>query len=100
MVAKLLPQRLLGLGTSEVSRGASAHSRSCSGRAAAQSEAGRTPRDDEASAPSARRPDTTPPSSLTTSTPVGGSGAGAGRFLHWSHPGGGVSSSGISTTAA
>jgi hypothetical protein len=37
MVAKLLPQRLLGLGTDEVSRGASARSCSCSGRATAPS---------------------------------------------------------------
>jgi hypothetical protein len=57
-------------------------------------------RDDEASAPSAGRPDITQPSSLITSTPTGGSGAGAGMLPHWSHPGGGVSSSGTSTTAA
>jgi hypothetical protein len=77
-----------------------ARSRSCSGRAVAPYEAGRTARDDEASAPSARRPDITRASSLTTSAPTGGSGAGAGRLPHWSHPGGGVSSSGTSTTAA
>jgi hypothetical protein len=57
-------------------------------------------RDDEASAPSAGYPSAAPLSSLTMSAPVGGSGAGAGRLTHWSQPGGGTSSSGISTTAA
>jgi hypothetical protein len=42
----------------------------------------------------------TQPSARTTNTPATGSGAGAGRFSHWTHPGGGVSSSGMSTTAA
>jgi hypothetical protein len=42
----------------------------------------------------------TQPSSRITSTPTAGSGAGAGQVPHWPHPGGGVSSSGISTTAA
>jgi hypothetical protein len=45
-------------------------------------------------------PSVAPPSPLTTSAPVGGSGASAGRLTHWSQPGGGTSSSGISTTAA
>jgi hypothetical protein len=62
-------------------------------------EAGRAARDDEASAPCVGRPDITQPSSLITSTPTGGSRAGAGRFSHWPHPGGGTSSSGTSTTA-
>jgi hypothetical protein len=100
MVAKLLPQHLLGLGAGEVGRWRVAVPRSCFGRAAVPSEAGTTPCDDEASAPSAEHPGATPQSSLTTSAPVGGSGAGAGRFTHWSLLGGGTSSSGISTTAA
>jgi hypothetical protein len=36
---------------------------------------------------------------LITSTPTGGSGAGADRLSHWSHLGGEVSLSGTSTTA-
>jgi hypothetical protein len=39
-------------------------------------------------------------SSRITSTPAVGSGVGADQFSHWPHPGGGASSSGISTTAA
>jgi hypothetical protein len=35
-----------------------------------------------------------------TNTPAAGSGAGVGQFSHWPHPGGGASSTGISTTAA
>jgi hypothetical protein len=53
-----------------------------------------------ASAACVGRPDITQPSSLITSTPTGGSGASAGRYSHWPHPGGGASSSGISTTVA
>jgi hypothetical protein len=64
------------------------------------SEARGAARDDEASVPSVGRPDILQPSSLITSTPTGGLGAGAGRLPHWSHPGGRVSSSGTSTTAA
>jgi hypothetical protein len=63
------------------------------------SEAGGAAHDEEASALCAGRPDITQPSSLITSTPTGGSGAGVGRLSHWSHPGGGTSSSGTSTTA-
>jgi hypothetical protein len=37
------------------------------------------------------------PSHRLTSAPAWGSGAGVGRLAHWSHPGGGTSSSGIST---
>jgi hypothetical protein len=48
----------------------------------------------------AERLDITQSSSLITSTPTGGSGVGAGRLPHWSNPGGGVSSSGTSTTTA
>jgi hypothetical protein len=40
------------------------------------------------------------PSHRQTSAPAWGSGAGVGRLPHWSHPGGGVSSSGISTAVA
>jgi hypothetical protein len=42
----------------------------------------------------------TQPFSCISSTPAAGSGAGASQFSHWPHPGGGASSSGISTTAA
>jgi hypothetical protein len=51
-----------------------ARSRSCSRRATAPSEAGRTARDHDASASSAGRPDITQPSSLTTSAPPGARG--------------------------
>jgi hypothetical protein len=57
-------------------------SRSCSGRAAVPSEAGRVARDDEASTPCVGRPDITQPSSLITSTPTGGSRDGAARLSH------------------
>jgi hypothetical protein len=63
------------------------------------SEAGRAARDDEASALCVGCPDITQSSPLITSTPTGGSGAGAGRLSHWPYPGGGMSSSGTSTTA-
>jgi hypothetical protein len=79
--------------------GALACSRSCSGRAMAPSGAGRAARDDEGSAPCVGCRGITQPSSRITSTPAAGSGADAGQFSHWSHPGGGASSSGISTTA-
>jgi hypothetical protein len=42
----------------------------------------------------------TQPSSRITSTHAAGSGVGAGQLSHWPHPGGGASSSGISTTVA
>jgi hypothetical protein len=45
-----------------------------------------------------RAPDIMQSSSLITSTPTGGSGAGAGRFSHWPHPGGGTSLFETSTT--
>jgi hypothetical protein len=79
--------------------GALTRSRSYSGRVAVPSEAGRAAWDDEASALFVGRPDIMQSSSLITSTPTGGSGAGAGRFSHWPHPSGGTSSSGTSTTA-
>jgi hypothetical protein len=100
VVVKLLLQLLLGLGLDEVGR-------RCAGalplllqmcRGAARSrEGGARRRGPDAVS---RAPSTAPLSSLTTSAPVGGSGAGAGRLTHWSLPGGGTSSSGISTTAA
>jgi hypothetical protein len=40
------------------------------------------------------------PSHRLTSAPSWDSGDGMGRFTHWSHPGGGESSSGISTATA
>jgi hypothetical protein len=49
--------------------------------------------------PCAGRTDITQSSSLITSTPVGGSGAGVGKLTQRSHPGGRTSSSEISTTA-
>jgi hypothetical protein len=71
-----------------------------SGLATATSEVGRPARDYEASAPCVGRRGITQSSSHITSTPAAGSGAGAGQFSHWPHPGGGASSLGISTTAA
>jgi hypothetical protein len=62
--------------------------------------AGRAARDDEASEPCAEGHDIMQLSSRITSTPAAGLGAGAGRFPHWPHPGGGALSSGISTTTA
>jgi hypothetical protein len=61
--------------------------------------AGRTARDDEASAPCARRRDITQPSSRITNTPAASSGADVGQFSHWPHLRGGASSSRTSTTA-
>jgi hypothetical protein len=57
-------------------------------------------RDNEASAPCVGRSGITQSSSRITNTPAAGSGAGAGQFSHWPHPGSGASLSGISTTAA
>jgi hypothetical protein len=54
--------------------GSSTRSRSCSGRTAMPSEAGRAARDDEASTPCAGRPGITQPPSLITSTPTGARG--------------------------
>jgi hypothetical protein len=82
VVVKLLPQLLLGLGLDEVGGGMPAHSLSYSGCAREPPEDGRAARDDEASVPSAGHPSTAPPSPLTTSAPVGGSGAGAGMLTH------------------
>jgi hypothetical protein len=65
----------------------------------ATSGVGRTARDDEASAPCAGHYDITQSSSRITNTPCMRSGADAGRFPHWPHPGGGASSSATSTTA-
>jgi hypothetical protein len=61
---------------------------------------GWTAREDEASAPCDGCLGTTQSSSRTTSNPAVGSGASAGQFSHWPHPGGGASSLGISTTVA
>jgi hypothetical protein len=101
VVAKLLPQLLLGLGLDEVGR-------RCAGalplllrvchEATRSREGGARPRGPNAV--SRPPPSAAPPSSLTTRAPVEGSGADAGRLTHWSQPGGGTSSSGISTTAA
>jgi hypothetical protein len=55
---------------------------SCSGCSAGPPEVGRAARDDEAPAPSVGPPNAVPPSPLTTSALVGGSGAGAGRLTH------------------
>jgi hypothetical protein len=98
MVAELLPQRLLGMGTGEVSRwcvDAFPLLLQACGGAARSWKGGMRRRGLDAVR---CRPDITQPSSLITSTPAGGSGAGVGRLTHWSHPGGGTSSSGISTT--
>jgi hypothetical protein len=56
--------------------------------------AGRSARDDDVSAPCVSCRGITQPSSRITSTPAAGSGAGAGQFSHWPHPGGGASSQG------
>jgi hypothetical protein len=102
MVTKLLPQLLLGLGLDEVGR-------RCAGalplllrmcRGATRSWEGGARRQGLGAISWAPQCSAAPPSSLTTSTPVGGSGAGAGRLTHWSQPGGGTSSSGTSTIAA
>jgi hypothetical protein len=100
VVAKLLPQLLLGLSLGKVGRRCAGTLPLLLWMRAGPPEAGRVARDEKASSPSAGHPGAAPPSSLTTSAPVGGSRAGAGRLTHWSQPGGGTSSSGISTTAA
>jgi hypothetical protein len=56
--------------------------------------------DEEASTPCLELPATMWSSHRLTSAPAWDSGAGVGRLPHWSHPGGGVSSSGISTAVA
>jgi hypothetical protein len=99
MDVEFLPQRPLSLGISEVGRRRVDTFPLLLGvhRGAVRSWKDRARR--RGSAPSAGRPDITQSSSLITSTPTRGSGAGAGTHPHWSHPGGGVSSSGTSTTA-
>jgi hypothetical protein len=63
--------------------------------------AGRAVRNGKASTPCVGCRSITQPSFRITSTPVAGSGAGAGLFPRWPHPGGGASSSSrISTVAA
>jgi hypothetical protein len=99
MVAKLLPQLLFGLGLNEVGRW-------CVGvlplvlrmcRGATRSWKGGARRRGPGTISQA--PSAAQPSPLTTSAPVGGSEASVGKLTHWSQPGGGTSSSGISTTA-
>jgi hypothetical protein len=63
-------------------------------------QARRAARDEEASTPRLEPPATMWTSHCVTSAPVWGSGAGMGRFTHWSHAGGGASSSRISTAIA
>jgi hypothetical protein len=99
VVAKLLTHLLLSLSLGKVSQRCARALPLLLLMRREAAEAGRAARDNEASAPSAGRPSTVPPSSLTTSAPVGGSGAGMGRLTHWSQLGGETSSSGISTTA-
>jgi hypothetical protein len=90
VIAELLPQLLLLLGVGEVG-----------GRVdALLARGGGAARDEEASALCLRPPATMWSSHLLTRTPAWGSGAGVGRLAHWSHPGGGTSSSGISTVVA
>jgi hypothetical protein len=93
VAAELLPQLLLLLGVGEVGGGGGASTRF-------SPKAGGSTRDEEASAPCLGPPATMWPSHLLTSTPAWGSGAGVGRLAHWSHLGGGTSSSGISTAVA
>jgi hypothetical protein len=96
VVAELLPQRLLGLGFVEVGRRrAGVLSPLLRARQGAIEGGGR---DDEASTPCVGCRGITQPSFRITSTPATGSGAGAGQVSHWPHPGGGASSSEISTT--
>jgi hypothetical protein len=61
--------------------------------------ASRTSRDDEASASCAGHCGITQSSPRIMNTLAVGSGADVGRFPHWTHPGGGASSSAMSTTA-
>jgi hypothetical protein len=98
MVPKLLPERLLGLGLVEVGwqRAGLLRLPLC---VTVPSGAGGPARDDEASALCVGCRGNMQPSSRITNTPITGSGAGAGQFSHWPHPGGGASSSGISTTS-
>jgi hypothetical protein len=99
MVAELLPQRLLGLGTREVSqrcvdalplllrmRRGAARSWKSGARRRGLGTVRWVPRRHAAVLPHHEYP-------------IGVSGAEMGWLTHWSHPGGGTSSSGISTTA-
>jgi hypothetical protein len=91
MITELLPQLLLLLGVGEVGGGSSTRP---------LPEAGGPAREEEASAPCLWPLVTMWPSHRLTSAPAWGAGAGVGRLAHWSHPGGGASSSGISTAVA
>jgi hypothetical protein len=100
VVSEFLPQRLSAWASSKWAGGALACPCSCFGHATATSGAGRAARDDEALAPCVGCRGITQPSSRISSNPTVGLGVGAGQFSHWPHPGGGASSSGISTTGA
>jgi hypothetical protein len=91
VITELLPQLLLLLGVDKVG-GRLVNALLSRSKGPAQ--------EDEASASCPRPPATMWPSHHLTSAPAWGSGAGMGRFTHWSHPGGGTSSSGISTAIA
>jgi hypothetical protein len=100
IVSKLLPQRLLGLGLVKMSRRRAGVLLLLLRVRHGDIWGGRPARDDEVSVSCIGCRGITQPSSRITSTPAAGSGAGAGEFSYWPHPGGGASSSGISTTAA
>jgi hypothetical protein len=100
VITELLPQPLLRLSLNEVGR---RHAgmlplllRTC--RGAAQSSGSGVRRRGPGTI--SRAPSAAPSRPLTTSAPVRGSGADAGRLAHGSQAGGGTSSSGTSTTAA
>jgi hypothetical protein len=95
-----LPQHLLGLGLAEMGRRRARALPLLLQARHGGIRGGEVARDDEASAPCIGRRGITQLSSCITSTPTAGSGAGAGQLSHWPHPGGGASSSGISSTAA
>jgi hypothetical protein len=99
VVSKFLPQRLFGLGLVKMGRRCADKTPLPLWGATTTSGAGRTARDDEASALCAGCRGITQPSSCISNTPAAGSGAGVGQFSHWPHPGGGASSSGTSTMA-
>jgi hypothetical protein len=90
MIAELLPQLLLLLGVGE--------GRRLVDTLLAQTKSAAW--DEEASTPRLKPPATMWPSHRLTSAPAWASGADVGRLAHWSHPGGGTSSSGISTAVA
>jgi hypothetical protein len=82
VVSKLLPQRLFGLGFIKVSRWRTSVAWPQLWMRFDDAGAGRTPRDDEASAPCAGRCDITQSSSCITNTPGARSGADADWFPH------------------